>query len=115
MNVDLNLNLSLKCQVRGSEQSGNVSSQLCIIDLQLKCFYKSRKKPTPRQKNLEQFFVTQSIMTQFKLMFVMYASKELHEAINFFEENNDNFHRIYKKMEELLRNQLLRFMDETVV
>ena len=81
----------------------------------IEMFYKSRKKPTPRQKNLEQFFVTQSIMTQFKLMFVMYASKELHEAINFFEENNDNFHRIYKKMEELLRNQLLRFMDETVV
>ena len=54
-------------------------------------------------------------MTDFKLHFVMFAFKELHLAINFFEEKNDNFHKVYSKMEELLRNQLLMFMDESVV
>ena len=69
----------------------------------------------PRQKLLKTYFVDQNIMTKFKLFFLEFASKEIMEAINFFEESSVHFHLIRSKMESLLRNQLTKFLKNSAV
>ena len=45
----------------------------------------------------------------------MAATKDLNEAINYFEERDNKIHLARSKMEEVLRGQLLKFMKASVV
>ena len=73
-------------------------------------YYTSVKKPSQRQMKLQKFFAQQEFMSLLKLNFVMAATKDLNEAINFFEGRTNKIHLVRDKMEEILRCQILKFM-----
>ena len=88
----------------------------CLINFSaIVAFYTQLQKPTPRQKNLQKYFVDQAEMTKLKLFFVQFASKDINQAIDFFEEREDHAHEMFEKMEELLSTQIQKFMKTSVV
>ena len=88
----------------------------CLKNFQaIYTFYSQLQKPTPRQKNLQTYFVVQAEMTRLKLLFVQYAMKDINEAIDFFEEAENHAHEIHSKMEFLLSCQLKMFMTNSCV
>ena len=78
-------------------------------------YLKGVKKPTERQKKLIKYFVDQKEMTRLKLQFVVAATRELDEAIDFFEKGEQHAHEVYDKMAEILSSQLLKVMKEREV
>ena len=78
-------------------------------------YYSSLDKPTPRQAKLRDFFSLREFDSLLKLEFIMAATKDLNEAINYFEERDNKIHLARSKMEEVLRGQLLKFMKASVV
>ena len=88
----------------------------CLKNFQaIYSFYSQLKKPTPRQKNLQKYFVEQSQMTKLKLLFVQFASKDINEAIDFFEEAENHAHEIHSRMEFLLTRQMKKFLKDSSV
>ena len=75
-------------------------------------YLKRVKRPTVRQKKLQQYFVEQREMAQLKLRFVVAATRAFDEAIDYFEGNEEHAHEIYEKMESILVSQLQRVMKE---
>ena len=51
-----------------------------------------------------------SLIDYYALEFVMAATKDFNDAINYFEGRTNKIHTIREKMEEVLRNQLLKFI-----
>ena len=78
-------------------------------------YYSSLDKPTPRQTKLKEFFVIREFDSLLKLEFIMAATKDLNEAINYFEGRDNKIHLARSKMEEVLRGQLLKFMKPSLV
>ena len=78
-------------------------------------YYSSVTKPTARQGKLKTFFVSQEFYSLLRLEFIMASTKELNEAINFFEGRTNKIHIVREKMESVLRTQLLKFMKPGVV
>ena len=78
-------------------------------------YLKTVKKPTERQKKLQKYFVDQKEMTRLKLCFVIAATREFDEAIDYFEENDEHAHEVYEKMEDILRSQLLKVIEESEI
>lgn len=77
--------------------------------------YKEVKKLTDRQLRLRTFFVEQEQMSLLKVNFLLAATWDLVQAIDFFEQRRELLHKSRAKMEEILRTQILKFHDETVV
>ena len=78
-------------------------------------YYSKVVKPTPRQVKLQKFFVKREYDSKLKLEFIMAATRDLNEAINYFEERTNKIHKARDKMEEVLRCQLLKFLKTRVV
>ena len=78
-------------------------------------YLKSVKKPTKRQADLKKYFVEQREMTKLKLLFVVAATREFDEAIDFFEKGEEHAHEVHEKMEDILTSQLLKVMKEREV
>ena len=60
-------------------------------------YYTSVSKPTERQKKLINYFVDQEFMSLLKLRFMMAGTKDLNDAINFFEGRSNKIHWYRKK------------------
>ena len=45
----------------------------------------------------------------------MADTKDINDAVNYFEERTNKIHYVREKMEEILRGQLLKFMNRKVV
>ena len=73
------------------------------------------KKPTERQKKLQKYFVEQREMTQLKLRFVVSATREFDEAIDYFEANGEHAHEVYSKLHQILSSQLLKVLKDEEV
>ena len=54
-------------------------------------------------------------MSLLKVNFLLAATWDLVQAIDFFEQRRELLHKSRAKMEEILRTQILKFHDETVV
>ena len=78
-------------------------------------YYSSVTKPTARQAKLKKFFVDQEFYSMLRLEFVMASTKDLNEAINFFEGRTNKIHVIREKMESVLRSQLSKFLKSDAV
>ena len=78
-------------------------------------YYKEVKKPTDRQKRLQIFFVEQEQMSLLKVLFLLAATRDLVQAIDFFEQRTELLHKSRAKMEEVLRTQILKFHDDSAV
>ena len=76
-------------------------------------YYKEVKKPTDRQVRLRSFFVDQEPMSLLKVTFLLAATRDLMQAIDFFEKRTELLHKSRAKMEEVLRTQILKFHDES--
>ena len=82
----------------------------CLVD-----YYTSVDKPTDRQVKLKIFFVDQEIYSLLRLEFIMAATVQMNDAINFFEGRTNKIHIVREKMEHVLRSQLLQFMKKESV
>ena len=78
-------------------------------------YYKSVKKPTDRQVKLQQFYVEREFDSKLKLMFVMAATREMEDGIDYFEQQATLLHENRGKLEDILRSQLAKFHDESVL
>ena len=76
-------------------------------------YYSGLKKPTPRQKLLQGYFVERKMMSFLNINFINSATREIDEAIDHFEKRNTMIYGARDKMERILRNSLLKFHDET--
>ena len=76
-------------------------------------YYSGLKKPTPRQKLLQGYFVEPEMMSFLNINFINSATREIDEAIDHFEKGNTMIYGARDKMERILRNSLLKFHDET--
>ena len=56
-------------------------------------------------------FVVQREMTRLKLRFIVSATREFDEAIDYFEANGEHAHEVYGKLEQILTSQLLKVMN----
>ena len=54
-------------------------------------------------------------MSKLKLEFVMAATNQINDAINFFEQRETMIHLVRGKMEDVLRNQILKFHSDSAV
>ena len=64
--------------------------------------YKEVKKLTDRQLMLRTFFVEQEQMSLLKVNFLLAATWDLVQAIDFFEQRRELLHKSRAKMEEVL-------------
>lgn len=78
-------------------------------------YYSNVGNPTDRQKKLIDFFVTKEFESLLKLNFIMAATKDVMEAIDYFEVRENKIHLARAKMETVLRTQLMKFMKKSVV
>ena len=78
-------------------------------------YYSTVQKPTERQKQLMKFFVDREFLSKMKLEFLMAATKDINDSINYFEESSTKIHLAYEKMEGILRGQMLKYLKPTVV
>ena len=78
-------------------------------------YYSALSKPTSRQTKLKGFFVDQEFASMLKFEFVMAATKDINDAINFFEGRSNKIHLAREKMETVLRTQLCRFLKQGTV
>ena len=79
----------------------------------LVAYYKSLKKPTDRQKQLQAFFVERADKTRIELKFLLAVTKEFCVAIDFFEEHQAHVHNTQDKLEQVLVSQLRKVVDES--
>ena len=68
-------------------------------------YYKSVKKPTPRQKRLIAYFVDRCDLTRIRLKFIFAATEDLSRAIDFFQQKQAHVHSASDKMESILSTQ----------
>ena len=54
-------------------------------------------------------------MSKLKLEFVMAATNQINDAINFFEQRETMIHLDRGKMEDVLQNQILKFHSDSAV
>ena len=73
------------------------------------------KNPTDRQIKLMEFFVTREAMSELKIKFLIAATKDLVAGIDFFEKRTELHHVSRAKMEDILRNQILKLHDDPAV
>ena len=59
--------------------------------------------------------ITASSSVLLKLNFIMAATKDLVDAIDYFETRENKIHLMRTKMESVLRTQLLKFLMKSVV
>ena len=52
-------------------------------------------------------------MTRMKLKFVFAATSELTKAIDFFEKDKAQVHNTYKKLKQILVNQMRKCLEES--
>ena len=78
-------------------------------------FYKSVKKPTPRQEKLITYFVERESVSKLNLMFIFAATLNLTEKIDFFESNNLNIHNSVDVIENVYVDQLRKIVCETEI
>ena len=76
-------------------------------------YYKSVKKPTPRQKRLIGYFVDRCDLTRIRLKFIFAATEDLSRAIDFFEQKDAHVHTASDKMERILCTQYRKVLDES--
>ena len=67
-------------------------------------YYSGLKKPTPRQKLLQGYFVEPEMMSFLNINFINSATREIDEAIDHFEKGNTMIYGARDKMERILRN-----------
>jgi hypothetical protein len=67
------------------------------------------------QVKLKRFYVEQEQMSLLKLEFVMAATFHLNESVNYFEQRESIVHESRRKMEEVMRSQLLKFHGDAAV
>ena len=73
------------------------------------------EKPHPRHTKLKTFFVDREFESLLKLEFVMASTRDIMEGISYFEERENKIHLARKKMENVLRLQLLKFIKSEKV
>ena len=78
-------------------------------------YYSRVTKPSDRAKKLKSVFVDKEFETLMKLYFVMSATRDLMEAIAYFEERENKIHLARQKMEKVLHMQLLKFVKRDKV
>ena len=76
-------------------------------------YYKSLKKPSPRQKRLKEYFVEREYLTKLKLKFIFAATTSLTEKIDFFEKRKVNVHNAPDIIENIVVEQMRRIFCET--
>ena len=76
-------------------------------------YYKSVRKPTPRQKRLISYFVDRLDLTRIRLKFIFSATRDLNDAIDFFEEKSAHIHNTSDKLEQILCTQYRKVLDES--
>ena len=76
-------------------------------------YYKSRKKPTARQKRLIEYFVDRCDLTRIRLKFIFSATEDLSRAIDFFEQKDAHVHVAFDKMEQILCTQYRKVLEES--
>ena len=81
----------------------------------LVAYYSKVKKANDRQERLKQFFVEREVMSRLKLKFLLSATKELIDGIDFFEKRTELLHSSRNKMEDILRRQILKFHEDPAV
>ena len=54
-------------------------------------------------------------MSLLKVLFLLAATRDLVQAIDFFEQRTELLHKSRAKMEEVLRTQILKFHDDSAV
>ena len=72
---------------------------------------KTIKTPGPRRDRLIAFFVDREEMSQLKLNFINAATLDFTEKIDFFESRSANIHNTVDTLENLLFDQLSKFVD----
>ena len=78
-------------------------------------YYKSLKKPTPRQILLRKFFVDNQDVSLIKLYFVLDSNSEFTSGVDFFEENQSHVHNTGDMLENILVGQYRKTFDETEI
>ena len=78
-------------------------------------FYSNVKKPTPRQKLLQDYFVAREMMSYLNMNFVYSSTREIDEAIDHFEKRTTLIYGAREKMEKILRSSIMKFHNETSV
>ena len=78
-------------------------------------YYSQVTQPTPRQEKLIKVFVDAELDILMKLEFVIAATRDIMEAIAYFEQRDNKIHLARKKMESVLRNQLLKFIKKSEI
>ena len=78
-------------------------------------YYSQVTHPTDRQLRLIKVFVDAELDTLMKLEFVMASTRDIMEAIEYFEQRDNKIHLARKKMESVLRNQLLKFIKRSEI
>ena len=78
-------------------------------------YYSNLGAPSDRQKRLIRFFVEREFESLLKLNFVMAATKDIMEAIDYYEGRENKIHFSRRKMENTLRTLLLKFVKKSVV
>ena len=76
-------------------------------------YYKSVKKPTPRQKRLIAYFVDRCDLTRIRLKFIFAATEDLSRAIDFFEQKQAHVHSASDKMESIISTQYRKVLEES--
>ena len=76
-------------------------------------YYKSVKKPTVRQKRLIKYFVERCDINRIRLKFIFAATRDLNNAIDFFEEQAAHIHNTSEKLEQVLSTQYRKVLDES--
>ena len=78
-------------------------------------YYSSLKTPSKRQEKLVHFFVEREFESLLKLNFIVAATKDIMDAIDYFEERENKIHLSRRKMESTLRTLLLKFVKKSSV
>ena len=77
-------------------------------------YYATVKNPTERQLLLQAYFVDRE-MSLLSMNFIQAAIRELIEAIDYFEQRSFLLHEARRKIENLLRSQILKIHCEPAV
>ena len=76
-------------------------------------YYKSVKKPSERQKRLQELFVNRCDLFRIKLKFIFAATSDFCNAVDFFEQSTAHVHSEQEKLEDILMTQLRKTVQET--
>ena len=78
-------------------------------------YYSQVSNPTPRQVKLKKVFVDKEFETLLKLVFVQASTRDVMEAIAYFEQRENKIHLARKKMEDILKAQLVKFVKRSKI